>query len=153
MHAQPARPCATVIAFPARAEAGRQPKPLSAGDITTSSRVVRLLRIAARDAQIAAPVDLDQLCAAGPSGTPALWALALVRTAARGARALVFHPDGARMISATECWLASLVTATAAGDGDSAAFLAGRFLAARDRRLALCFARRLVETLEARAAA
>jgi hypothetical protein len=146
MNAPPLEPRSTVVAFPRRVETS-PPRP------TTGTQVVSLLRTAARDAQIAAPTDLDRLCAAGPVGGAEQWALALVRTAARGSRTLVFHPDGAPMISATECWLASLVTASAVGDDDSVAFLAGRFLAPADRRLAICFARRLADALETRAAA
>jgi hypothetical protein len=146
MNALTPEPPSTVVAFPRRAET-------SPPRAATGARVVSLLRTAARDAQIAAPSDLDRLCAAGPIGGAERWALALVRTAARGSRTLVFHPDGAPMISASECWLASLVAASAVEDDGSVAFLAGRFLAPEDRRLAICFARRLAEALETRAAA
>jgi len=145
---------ATVIAFPTgRGASATTPRQTPVWDGAAAARIVALLRGAARDAQLRPPSDLDRLCAAGPSGDPSLWALALVRTAARGDRALVFHPDSAPMISATECWLTTLVLAASDDDGDSAHFLAGRFLAARDRRLAICFARRIAQALAGRAAA
>ncbi len=139
---------AAVIAFPRQGRVAGAP-----GPDRPAAPLVATLRVAARDLQVTAPLDLDRLAATGCGAAPAaLWARALIETAGRGAR-LVFHRQAEPMVSATECWLASLVAAVAKEDAASAAFLTHRFLAKNDRRLAVCFAGRLAEALEARRAA
>jgi hypothetical protein len=102
------------------------------------------LRRAAREAQIRPPLDLERLCAdAGGEDSAALWALALLRTVERGGVELVFRRNCAPRPSPAEAWLAALTRAAGAEDGDSVAFLTRRYVAQPDRRLAICFARRL----------
>lgn len=139
---------ARVLAFPRAAPASAAPR-----RDAPEAAMVAALRRAARDLQVSPPLDLDRLAAqGGAADAPDLWARALIETAARGAR-LTFHRQAEPMVSATECWLASLIVAAGAGDEPSAAFLTRRFIARADRRLALCFAQRLAQALAARRAA
>jgi len=111
------------------------------------------LRVAARDAQLRGPVDLDALAAAGGAEDARLWALALIAAAARGERPLEFRRRPHERPSPCECWLTALVRAAGAGDEASVAFLTRRFLPQTQRRLAVCFAQRLADSLRDRPAA
>lgn len=136
---------ATVSPFP-----GASATPAAFGPEPT---VVAAMRRAARDHQVCAPLPLERLAASrATEARPDVWARALIGVTARGAD-LVFHRSDQAAVSASECWLASLVAAVRARDVDSAAFLSRRFVAKNDRRLALCFAQRLASALERRDAA
>ncbi len=100
------------------------------------------LRRCAKRSQIAPRLDLERLVAAPDSADPALWGVALLQTVARG-RPLTFHRrEGAA--TGSECWLGALLRALRTGDSASARFLVERHVRPADRRLALCFAQRLV---------
>jgi hypothetical protein len=109
------------------------------------------LRRCAKRSQIAPRLDLERLVAAPEAADPGLWGVALLQTVARG-RPLTFHRrDGAA--TGSECWLGALLRALRAGDSASARFLVERHVRRADRRLALCFAQRLVAAEAARSPA
>ena len=113
-----------------------------------TQREIGRLRTVAQRSQLAPRFDLDRLAAApetAPTGEKggAIWGVALLQAVARG-RPITFHRREDATATGSECWLGALLAALRAGDTASARFLVERHVRAEDRRLALCFAQRLV---------
>lgn len=138
----------TVTSFPVRAS--RAVVERSHADICDSRGPATLgrLRKCARRTHLAPRLDLETLCArrgdAAEDGE--FWGVALIQAAARD-RPLIFHGRQDARASGSECWLAALLDAVRGGDADSARFICERHLDLRVRRLALCFAQRMVEAM------
>jgi hypothetical protein len=114
----------------------------------TLGEIDRLRRCALRS-QVAPRLDLERLVAAPEQAAArddgSVWGVALLQAVARG-RPVVFHRRRGAEATREECWLGALLAALRAGDSASARFLVERHVRRPERRLALCFAQRLVAT-------
>jgi hypothetical protein len=147
---------ATLPATPADRDARIRALSIAGPPADASGEIGRLRRCALRS-QIAPRLDLERLVAA-PDSAPdsadvSLWGVALIQTVARG-RPVTFHRRHGAEATREECWLGALLSAIRQGDSASARFLVERHVRKADRRLALCFAQRLVaaEAITAEAA-
>ena len=94
---------------------------------TADRALVAYLRRLARQAQLAAPVTVDHVCALVEPAKPDAYGLALMRTlAAVAIRPLLFHPVPSVEASFDELWMVRLLRRLGAGDHGSAKLLIGR---------------------------
>jgi hypothetical protein len=128
----------SVATFPADRASDREPR-----NCAPDGDALRLVRRCARRCEISPRFDLERLCACDEGGDAEFWGIALMQAASR-ARPLSFHRGPTAAATESECWLAGLLTALRKGDTSSARFIAERHLSQSTRRVALCFAQRLL---------